>query len=80
MFFKSITYFILQIKKIMKKNCRIHQRVNSSICSIFFGRILWNLPVSLRKLFRKLENNSKKLIKKEWSHKFNEICLNVDYN
>ena len=42
------------------------------------GRILWNLPVSLRKLFRKLENNSKKLINKEWSCKFNEICLNED--
>ena len=41
------------------------------------GRILWNLPVSLRKLFKKLENNSKKLINKEWSYKFNEICLNA---
>ena len=40
------------------------------------GRILWNLSVSLRKLFRKLENNSKKLINKKWSYKFNEICLN----
>ena len=42
------------------------------------GRILWNLPVSLRKLFRKLENNSKKLINKEWSYKFNDICLNEE--
>ena len=42
------------------------------------GRILWNLPVSLRKLFRKLENNSKKLINKEWSCNFNEICLNEE--
>ena len=43
------------------------------------GRILWNLPVSLIKLFRKLENNSKKLTNKEWSYKFNEICLNETY-
>ena len=42
------------------------------------GRILWNLPASLRKLFRQLENNSKKLINKEWSYKFNEICLNEE--
>ena len=40
------------------------------------GRILWNLPVSLRKLFKMLENNSKILINKEWPYKFNEICLN----
>ena len=42
------------------------------------GRILWNLTASLRKLFRQLENNSKKLINKEWSYKFNEICLNEE--
>ena len=42
------------------------------------GRILWNFPVSLRKLFRQLENNSKKLINKEWFYKFNEICLNEE--
>ena len=40
------------------------------------GRILWNLPQEMKSLFRKFEYKSKKLINKEWSYKFNEICLN----
>ena len=39
-------------------------------------RILANLQQELKQLFKKFEYKSKKLIKKECSHKFNEICLN----
>ena len=40
-----------------------------------FGEVLYNLPFDLKSKFRKLENNSKKLIMSKWSIVFNETCL-----
>ena len=40
-----------------------------------FGEVLYNLPFDLKSKFRKLENNSKKLITSKWSIVFNETCL-----
>ena len=40
-----------------------------------FGEVLYNLPFDLKSKFRKLENNSKKLILSKWSIVFNETCL-----
>ena len=36
---------------------------------------LFNLPTSLLRLFRQLENTRKKICKAEWSTIFNNVCL-----
>ena len=41
-----------------------------------FGRIIQNLPSELKKLFRKLENISRKLLNNKWSLCFNKVCTN----
>ena len=41
-----------------------------------YGQLLFNIPPQLRTLFRKLENNEKKIIKNKWSKTFNNVCLN----
>ena len=40
-----------------------------------FGNLLFNVPVDLRKLYRKLEDTRKKLLKAKWSITFNNVCL-----
>lgn len=40
-----------------------------------FIELIFNVPQSLRALFRKLENIEKKLISTNWSITFNKVCL-----
>ena len=40
------------------------------------GNLLYNLPPPIRKIYRKIENISKKIINNQWSQKFNTTCLN----
>ena len=40
-----------------------------------FGDILFDVPIVLRHLFRKLESTDKRLISNKWSTTFNRICL-----
>ena len=41
-----------------------------------YGELLFNIPSELRHLFRKLENNEKKIIRNKWSKTFNDVCIN----
>ena len=41
-----------------------------------YGNLLYDVPPALRDLIRNLEKESKKLIRAEWSQKFNISCLN----
>ena len=40
-----------------------------------FGNLLYNVPGELKKLYRKLEGNQKKVIRAKWSIAFNNVCL-----
>ena len=41
-----------------------------------YGNLLFEVPQQLRDMIRSLEKEKKKLIKTEWSKKFNISCLN----
>ena len=41
-----------------------------------YGNLLFEVPQLLRDMIRSLEKEKKKLIKTEWSKKFNISCLN----
>ena len=41
-----------------------------------YGILLFEVPQQLRDMIRSLEKEKKKLIKTEWSTKFNISCLN----
>ena len=40
-----------------------------------YGNLLFDVPPTLRDLIRNLEKENKKLIRAEWSQKFNISCL-----
>ena len=40
-----------------------------------FGNLLYNVPGELKRLYRKLEGNQKKVIRAKWSIAFNNVCL-----
>ena len=42
-----------------------------------YGNLLYDVPPALRDLIRNLEKESKKLIRAEWSQKFNISCLTL---
>ena len=41
-----------------------------------YGNLLYDVPPTFRELIRNLEKENKKLIRAEWSQKFNISCLN----
>ena len=45
-----------------------------------YGELLYEVPNELRRLYRALERQKRKMITIKWSCTFNEVCLKEYYN
>ena len=53
----------------------MYQLFKNFITRMSFGDILFDVPIVLRRLFRKLESMEKRLMSNKWSTTFNKVCL-----